>query len=134
MNGIVLRSLDDVGKIAQRLREAFDAQGRKPLELTLKRYKPKRSLDQNARLWALHTLTAQRLNEVLMDAFADQQDAVIALALRNPWTPEKVHKDIYKPQFLNGKSSTRRDKMQTCDDQEDYVRWMAEIGVDFQQP
>lgn len=134
MNPVLLRSLDDVGRIGQRLRDAWESCGGVPLEISLKRYKPKRSLPQNSRLFWLHTLTANHLNETLRDAFAENQHPAILAAMRQPWDAELVHKKIYKPQFLKGKSSTRRDRMQTVDDQTEYEVWMTEIGVVFPEP
>ena len=128
---VILRSLDDVGRVAQRLAEAWHSQGGKPLEVSLKRYSPKRSTDQNARLWWLHGLTAQRLNQVLADELAETQNPVIAAAMRSPWDAETVHKNIFKPQFCGGKSSTRLSKMDMVDAQTAYEAWMVEIGVVF---
>lgn len=94
-------------------------------------YKPRRSTFQNSRLWWLHGLTAQRLNQVLAEEFAETQSPVVLAAMRSPWTPESVHQRIYKPQFLNGESSTKRNKMETVDDQTAYEAWMVDIGIEF---
>jgi len=103
----------------------------KAVVVTVEEWKPKRSLPQNNRLWMLHTLTARHLNRVLFETFTDVQDPLLLIAMRDPWTPERVHSEIYKKQFLNGESSTRRTKMQTVDDQTAYEAWMAEIGIEF---
>jgi hypothetical protein len=128
VTAIILRSLADVSTIPQRVAKVWNG---KPLELALKPYKPKRSIDQNSRLWMLHTLTAQHLNRVLGEELAETRDPLILAALRNPWTSESVHQNIFKPQFCGGRSSTKLSKMEMVDAQTDYERWMCEIGVVF---
>src|SRR5690606_9221732 len=104
--------------------------------------KPKRSLDQNARLWILHELAAKRLTELqmqmverLIDAAPEDGavDPAALLALKHPWTKDACHDVIFKPRFCGGKSSTRLSKMEMVDAQTEYEVWLAEIGVEFSQ-
>lgn len=125
---IIIRQPADIETLAKRVRDVFSG---KPLELVLREYKPPRSIDQNARLWMLHRITAEHLNQALMNALEHNTDPVIVLALKQPWTAELVHARLYKPQFLGGRSSTRRNKMETVDDQTAYEAWMVSIGIQF---
>lgn len=137
-----------VDNILQRIQDARGQQ--KPTSVEIKPYHRKRSTEQNARLWVLHSLYAKWLNEQA-DELKDQLRAQIRkmgkpkqltellgqyVNLSHPWTAEAVHEIIFKPRYVHPrleKSSTRLTTAQMAEAQEEYEAYMVSLGIDTEE-
>lgn len=99
-------------------------------EVVIREHKTPKTLEQNSMMWVNNTRIAERLNKVLIEASEMfPADPLIVFAMQKPWTKESVHKNITKPQFIGGESSTKQGLTDMRDVIGKQEAWMAEIGV-----
>lgn len=99
-----------------------------PLTLRVRKYRPRRSDEQNRRLWAIHHQVA----------------AALCLMGKPKWTADDVHQFVFKPQFCGvaetsagdvivkrPRSSTELDKLEMAEAQARYEAWCFERGIEL---
>lgn len=99
-----------------------------PVAIKVRKYRPRRTDEQNRRLWAIHHQVA----------------AALCLMGKPKWTADDVHQHIFKPQFCGvaetaagdvivkrPKSSTELDKAEMAEAQTRYEAWCFERGIEL---
>lgn len=101
-----------------------------PVEMTVKRYKARRSTDQNALLWALYT-DIIRLGGEAMAGWTKDDLHELMLGEMFGWTEMRIGKHRRKKP---ARRSSRLNKQEFSDFVDFIVRYMAGIGVYLSLP